>query len=128
MISRDIARILRRAATQYPVLTLTGPRQSGKTTVLRHLFSDYSYASLERPDERAFALDDPIGFLNRFPGPVVLDEVQQAPELFSYIQVRVDEDPAPSRFVLSGSQNFLLLSFGHFASGDGSPNAVMRSS
>ncbi|MXW51031.1 MAG: ATP-binding protein [Gammaproteobacteria bacterium] len=110
MIDREIAKSLRRAVTQYPVLTLTGPRQSGKTTLLRHLFPEYSYVSLERPDERAFALDDPVGFLDRFSGPVIFDEAQQTPELFSYIQVRVDEDPAPGRFVLSGSQNFLLLS------------------
>lgn len=110
MIDRDVAETLRRALAQYPVLTLTGPRQSGKTTLLRHLFADYSYVSLERPDERAFALDDPVGFMDRFSGPVIFDEVQQTPELFSYIQVRVDDDPAPGRFVLSGSQNFLLLS------------------
>lgn len=91
-----------------PVVTLTGPRQSGKTTLARAAFPDHAYVSLEDPEERAQALDDPRGLLARFPGPAILDEVQRAPELFSYIQVAVDAEDRPGRFVLTGSQNFLL--------------------
>ncbi len=88
---------------------MTGPRQSGKTTLLRHTFGDRRYVSLETPDVREFALSDPRGFLARFRGPVILDEAQHAPELFSYIQVLVDERPEPGGFILSGSHNFLLM-------------------
>ena len=92
-----------------PVVTLTGPRQSGKTTLVRRVFPGHIYVSLERPDERDRAAEDPLGFLARFKKPVILDEVQRAPNLLSYIQVAVDEDPAPGRFILTGSQNILLL-------------------
>ena len=109
MIPRHLADRLRRAAAQYPVVSVNGPRQSGKTTLLRATFPRHRYVSLELPDERAFALDDPRGFLGRFTDPVILDEVQRAPDLFSYIQVLVDDDPAPGRFLLSGSRNFLLM-------------------
>jgi len=92
------------------VLTVTGPRQSGKTTLVRSVFKDHAYQSLELPDQRRFALEDPRGFLGQFKGPVVLDEIQRAPELFSYIQVSVDEHPDwTGHFILTGSQNFLLL-------------------
>jgi predicted AAA+ superfamily ATPase len=90
-------------------VTLTGPRQSGKTTLVRAVFPEYAYASLEAPDLREYALADPRGFLGTFPGPVILDEAQRAPDLFSYIQVLVDEEGQAGRFVLTGSQNFLLL-------------------
>lgn len=109
MIRRTLEPTLRKAARQYPVVTLTGPRQSGKTTLVRAAFPDHRYASLEAPDVRAFALEDPRGFLAQFDGPAILDEAQRAPELFSYVQTLVDEDDRPGRFVLSGSQNFLLL-------------------
>ena len=109
MIRRHLTPTLLRASAQYPVLSLTGPRQSGKTTLLRDVFADHAYISLEAPDERAFASEDPRGFLARFDGPVILDEVQQVPDIFSYVQVAADERGAPSQFVLSGSQNFLLL-------------------
>ncbi|MYH31014.1 MAG: ATP-binding protein [Acidobacteria bacterium] len=109
MIPRHLATTVERAAAQYPVVSVNGPRQSGKTTLLRSTFPDHHYVSLESPDERAFALEDPRGFLGRFDGPVILDEAQRAPDLFSYIQTIVDEDPAPGRFLLSGSRNFLLM-------------------
>ena len=110
MIQRTLAGKLKAVAKQYPVLTLTGPRQSGKTTLVRTVFEEYAYQSLELPDQRQFALEDPRGFLDQFDGPVVLDEVQRAPDLFSYIQALVDEHRDwTGRFVLTGSQNFLLL-------------------
>jgi len=109
MIPRTLAHKLRQAAAQYPVVTVTGPRQSGKTTLVRHVFGDHAYVSLEDPDERRFALEDPRGFLERFPDGVVLDEAQRVPDLFSYIQTRVDATDRPGLYVLSGSQNFLLL-------------------
>ena len=109
MIPRHLAATIERAAAQYPVVSVNGPRQSGKTTLLRETFPHYRYVSLESPDERAFALEDPRGFLGRLDGPVILDEAQRAPDLFSYIQSIVDDDPVPGRFLLSGSRNFLLM-------------------
>ena len=109
MIPRDLAPELARAAAQAPVLTLTGPRQSGKTTLCRAMFPDHRYRTLEALDERAFALDDPLRFLARFPKGAVIDEVQRAPGLLSYLQGIVDEDPAPGRWILTGSQNLALL-------------------
>jgi predicted AAA+ superfamily ATPase len=109
MLPRTLAEQLTKDSASYPVLTVTGPRQSGKTTLARAAFPDHSYASLEDPELRAYAQDDPRGFLNQFSGGVILDEVQRTPDLFSYIQVAVDEDDRPGRFVLTGSQNFLLL-------------------
>ena len=110
MIKRVLTRKLKQAARQFPVVTVTGPRQSGKTTLVQATFPNYEYVSLELPDQRAFALEDPTGFLEQFQGPVILDEVQRAPELFSYIQVLVDKySDLNGRFILTGSQNFLLL-------------------
>jgi len=110
MIERTLAARLKEAAKQYPAVTVTGPRQSGKTTLVKAVFEDYDYLSLELPDQRRFALEDPRGFLNQFDSPVILDEVQRSPELFSYLQVIIDQEPDRSgRFILTGSQNFLLL-------------------
>lgn len=110
MIERTLATKLKEAAGQFPVVTVTGPRQSGKTTLVKAVFKDYEYLSLELPDQRNFALEDPRGFLGQFEGPVILDEIQRAPDLFSYIQVLVDEHRDwTGRFILTGSQNFLLL-------------------
>jgi predicted AAA+ superfamily ATPase len=108
-IQRQIAPIIKAQKSKFPVLALTGPRQSGKTTLLRELFSDYRYVSLENPNIRSFALDDPIGFLNQYDQKVIFDEVQRVPELFSYIQGRVDESKMMGQYILSGSQNFHLL-------------------
>ena len=109
MIRRTLQPTLAQVARQYPVVTLTGPRQSGKTVLVRATFPDHQYVSLEDPDLRSFAMEDPRGFLGHLSGPSILDEVQRAPELFSYLQTTVDEDDTPGRFILSGSQNFLLL-------------------
>jgi len=108
MIHRDLQPILLRWAGVYPVVTLTGPRQSGKTTLCRGAFPDKPYVSLEPLDTRSFALEDPRGFLDQYPHGAVLDEVQQTPSLLSYIQDLVDRDPRPGRFVLTGSQHFGL--------------------
>jgi len=109
MIKRTLQYYLERDARYYPILTVTGPRQSGKTTLVRNTFSDYEYVSLEETDLRQFAREDPRGFLDRYPGPVVIDEAQQAPDLFSFLNTSVDRDAAPGRFILTGSQNFLLM-------------------
>ena len=108
MIVRDLSLALRAAAGRAPVVTLTGPRQSGKTTLCRTLFGDRPYLSLEAPDVRAFADGDPRGFLAQFPGGAVLDEVQRVPDLVSYLQGLVDDDPVHGRWILTGSQNFAL--------------------
>jgi len=109
MIQRTLERYLRRDAGYYPVLTLTGPRQSGKTTLAKKTFPEHEYVSLEELDLRTFAAEGPHGFLQRYRGAVIIDEIQRVPGLFSYIQTLVDADPAPGRFVLTGSQNFLLM-------------------
>lgn len=88
---------------------MTGPRQSGKTTLLKQIFSDYRYVSLENPDMRAFATEDPVGFLKLYDENVILDEVQRVPSLFSYIQGIVDDSGKMGQYILSGSQNFHLL-------------------
>lgn len=109
MIDRDLAPRIVRAAASFPAVTLTGPRQSGKSTLCRALFPEHPYANLEGPDVREFALSDPRGFLAQFPRGAILDEVQRAPELVSYLQPLIDDDPAPGRWILTGSQNFALL-------------------
>lgn len=107
-IERDIEPVLQEAATYFPVITLTGPRQSGKTTTLRHVFPDLPYYSLENPDTRRLAEDDPVSFLNDHDAGMILDEVHNAPPLLSYIQGIVDENPG-RKYILSGSSNFALL-------------------
>ena len=109
MIERQIAPTLLRLADSFPVLAITGPRQSGKTTLARHLFPGKPYISLEDPTERAFAAEDPRGFLARFSKGAIFDEAQRWPDLFSYLQGLVDEDRTPGRFILTGSQQFGLM-------------------
>lgn len=106
---RNIKKEMEIYAEKYPILAITGPRQSGKTTFLKTEFPHYEYVSLENIDIRNFAKDDPNGFLNQFNEYVVLDEVQRAPELFSYLQTKVDEDKIMGQYILSGSQNFQLM-------------------
>ncbi|MBO9615168.1 MAG: ATP-binding protein [Dyadobacter sp.] len=108
-VTRHIEAVIRQHTGKYPVLAITGPRQSGKTTMLKTIFEDYRYISLENPDNRAFAADDPVGFLREYSEHVIFDEVQQVPGLFSYIQTIVDESRQMGQFILSGSQNFQLL-------------------
>lgn len=94
---------------KYPILALTGPRQSGKTTFLKTQFSDYQYVNLENIDNRNYALDDPNGFLKQYSSYVIFDEVQRVPHLFSYLQTKVDDDRIMGQYILSGSQNFHLM-------------------
>lgn len=106
MQDRTIEPVLKELTTKYPVVTLTGPRQSGKTTLCRKVFPDKPYVNLETPDERQFAFDDPRGFLKEHHQGAILDEIQRTPDLVSYLQPMVDEDPSPGRFILTGSQQF----------------------
>ena len=108
-IEREISDKLTVYVNTFPVVYLTGPRQSGKSTLLKHLFQEYRYVSLEEKDIREFAVSDPRGFLNGIGTPVIIDEAQYAPDLFSYIQSIVDEEDNTGMFVLSGSQNFLMM-------------------
>lgn len=94
---------------KYPVLVLTGPRQSGKTTFLKEQFPNYTYVNLENPDLRNYAIKDPNGFLTEYSRYVILDEVQRVPHLFSYLQTKVDDDNITGQYILSGSQNFHLM-------------------
>jgi predicted AAA+ superfamily ATPase len=104
MIEREITRHLRQVFRQYPVVTLTGPRQSGKTTLCRSAFPDIPYVNLEAIDEREAATQDPRGFLSAYPDGAILDEIQRVPSLTSYVQVRVDEARRNGLFLLTGSQ------------------------
>jgi predicted AAA+ superfamily ATPase len=94
---------------KYPILAITGPRQSGKTTFLKKQFPDYEYVNLENLDVRNFAIEDPNAFLKQFNQYVIFDEVQRAPQLFSYLQTKVDQDKIMGQYILSGSQNFHLM-------------------
>lgn len=109
MIERDLAGKALSMAGQFPVVSITGPRQSGKTTLVRVAFPGYSYVSLEDADTRAFAADDPRAFLARYGRRTIIDEAQRVPDLFSFMQGIVDETGEPGQFVVSGSQNFLLM-------------------
>lgn len=106
---RSSEALLHEALRSMPVAVVTGPRQSGKTTLLRHALPKWRMVSLEDPDLREFARDDPRGFLAQHPAPLVIDEAQNVPALFSYIQTAVDREAATGRYVLSGSQQFSLL-------------------
>lgn len=108
-IPRAIAAALRRLRAGFPVVCLTGARQVGKTTLVRAEFPELPYVSLEPPDVRSEALEDPRKFLARWPGGAILDEVQRAPDLLSYLQPLVDERPDSLRFVLTGSQDFAVF-------------------
>jgi len=109
VIQRSLQPRLLGLAAKFPVVTLTGPRQSGKTTLCRAAFPGKPYVSLEAPDVREFATTDPRGFLATFREGAVLDEVHRVPGLLSYVQVEVDRDRSPGRFILIGSANFSLL-------------------
>ena len=109
MIERNIIDKIQYLLTKYPVVTITGTRQCGKSTLLRNSFPTMRYVSLEDPDLREFAIDDARGFLNNFGTPLIIDEAQYAPKLFSYIQTRIDSENQTGMYILSGSHNFLLM-------------------
>ena len=109
MIERQITKSINALKDKFPVIALTGPRQSGKTTLLKNTFPEYQYVSLEDPNTRDFAQTDPKGFLKIYSERIIFDEVQRVPHLFSYIQTIVDESRQMGQFILSGSQNFQLL-------------------
>jgi predicted AAA+ superfamily ATPase len=108
MIHREIGNVLVKMAGKMPVISITGPRQSGKTTLARMCFPEYNYVNLENPDMYEAAKDDPRLFLSQFKKGIIIDEVQRLPSLFSYIQTISDERNKPGEFILTGSENFLL--------------------
>ncbi|MDE6320692.1 MAG: ATP-binding protein [Muribaculaceae bacterium] len=109
MIKRDLSDKIRYLSTKFPIVTLTGPRQSGKSTLLKNLFPDYRYVSLENPDMRLFATDDPNGFIKTFNNHIIIDEAERVPSLFSYLQRHIDEVNEPGMYLLAGSRNFHLM-------------------
>jgi len=109
IVQREMNFAIMNLAKQYPVITITGPRQSGKTTLVKSLFSNYNYYSLEDPDIRELALTDPRAFLKKNNPGLILDEIQRAPDLLSYIQGIVDKNPKPGIFILTGSHQFELM-------------------
>lgn len=108
IFKREIENEVKSAANDYPVVTIIGPRQSGKTTLVRKAFPKKAYVNLEAPDIREFAAADPRGFLNQFNDGVILDEIQRIPQLLSYIQVIVDEHKEHGKFILTGSHQLVL--------------------
>ena len=108
MIHRTAENTLRKLAEQFKAVAIIGPRQSGKTTLAKYVFPEKPYVSLENPDIRRFAQEDPRGFLARFPDGAVLDEAQRQPELFSYLQEILDKTRVTGQFIITGSNNFLL--------------------
>ena len=109
MIERTLSTYVKDNAGWFPVVSVTGPRQSGKSTLVQHVFPDYEYVNLEDEATRSLALADPTGFIRERPSRLIIDEAQRVPELFSAIQVASDISGEPGQYVLSGSQNFLLL-------------------
>ena len=109
MIPRALGKQAKQLAQWFPVVSITGPRQSGKSTLAKAMFPDYDYVNLENPETRKAAMDDPVGFIRQRPSKLIVDEAQYAPDLFSMIQVASDERSEQGQYVLSGSQNFLLI-------------------
>ncbi len=108
MINRDLTKHLKTVIKKFPIVGIVGPRQSGKTTLVKHVFPHFDYVSLEDLDNRLFAQQDPRGFLAARPNPTIIDEIQKVPELFSYLQTHVDQVNKPGQYILTGSQHFLL--------------------
>lgn len=109
MYRRHLSSVIKEASRKYPVILLTGPRQSGKTTLATTLFKDYTYILLEEPDQRRLATEDPRGFFKHYSGSLILDEVQNVPDLLSYIQGIIDQPTSKRQFILTGSQHLLLM-------------------
>lgn len=110
MKPRVLAKIIQKASKTFPAVVVTGPRQSGKTTLLKMLYSQsHKFVSLEDPDIRLRAKDDPVGFLDYYSAPVIIDEIQYAPEILSYIKTKIDQKRKPGQWLFTGSQNFVLM-------------------
>src|ERR1035437_7447396 len=109
MVDRDVEPRLKKLAKEFPAMVLTGPRQSGKSTLCQKVFAHLPYATLESPDVRAYALEDPRGFLKQFPKGAILDEIQNCPQITSYLQEIIDREPTPGRWVLTGSHNLSVM-------------------
>ena len=108
-INREIVNAINENRKMYPILAISGPRQSGKTTMLKESFPEYQYLSLEDVDARNFLANDPKGFFDIYDKFCIFDEAQRVPELFSYLQTKVDNDKIMGQYILSGSQNFHLM-------------------
>lgn len=108
LLTRTAEKELRTLAGQFKAVAVVGPRQSGKTTLVRMAFPDKAYVSLENPDTRRFAIEDPRGFIASYPDGAILDEIQRTPDIFSYLQQVLDENKGKGRFIITGSNNFLL--------------------
>jgi predicted AAA+ superfamily ATPase len=106
MINRIIHKKITQLAEKFPVISITGPRQSGKTTLIKSIFGGYRYESLEDPGTRLFAQSDPIRFLGTTE-KMIIDEIQRVPDLFSYIQTNTDKANINGQYIISGSQSFL---------------------
>ena len=109
MIHRDITDKIKQLNEKFPIVTVTGPRQSGKSTLLKNIFPDYKYVSLENPDMRLFATNDPNGFIKTFDNHVIIDEAERVPSLFSYLQTHIDDVNDTGMYMLAGSRNFHLM-------------------
>ncbi len=109
MIQRELQNKLLQMAQKFPFVAVTGPRQSGKSTLIRSVFSDYQYVSLENIETRAFAQEDPMGFIQTYPNHTIIDEVQRVPQILSYLQTHCDLQNQEGMYILSGSQNMLLM-------------------
>lgn len=108
-VNRELTNKVRQTAEWYPIVSITGPRQSGKSTLIKSIFDDYEYLNLENSQLKDVALDDPVGFIENRPTKLIIDEIQRVPELFSMIQVKSDSVDIPGSYIISASQNFNLL-------------------
>lgn len=109
MINRKLSTKIKHLGEKFPIVTLTGPRQSGKSTLLKNLYPDYRYVSLENPDLRRFATEDPNGFIKTYDNHVIIDEAERVPSLLSYLQTHVDNINESGMYFLAGSRNFHLM-------------------
>lgn len=109
MIQRDLSDKIKQLSEKFPIVTVTGPRQSGKSTLLKNIFPEYKYVSLENPDMRSFATEDPNGFIKTFNNRVIIDEAERVPMLFSYLQTHIDDVNESGMYMLAGSRNFHLM-------------------
>ena len=110
MKPRVLGKVIFKALRSFPAIVVTGPRQSGKTTLLKMLFSKtHRFVTLENPDIRIRAKEDPLHFLEQYKPPVIIDEIQYVPELLSYIKTQIDQKRKPGQWLFTGSQNFILM-------------------